>query len=96
MLLYIQPAVPQAAEHNNSSIRDWQIRPVVAFATLVGDVKKKREIVGIIHDKICCAVAGAEIVVAPPMRLTRGSDRNSRKRQDGQKQKPHNDRKRPR
>jgi len=29
------------------------------------------------------------------MRLTRGSDRNSRKRQDGQKQKPHIDRKRP-
>jgi hypothetical protein len=68
---------------------------VVVLATLVGDVQRKLEIVGIIHDQIRGAVAGAEIVVASPMRLPRGPERNSRKRQDGQKQKPHIDRKRP-
>jgi hypothetical protein len=62
---------------------------------LVDDDQRKIEIVGIIHDQIRGAVAGAEIVVAPPMRLIRGPERNSRKRQDGQKQKPHIDRKRP-
>jgi hypothetical protein len=96
MLLYIQPAVPQAAKRNYPSIRDVQNRRVFAFANLVGDDQRKIEIVGIIHDQIRGAVAGAEIVVAPPMRLTRGSDRNSRKHQDSQKQKPHIDRKRPR
>jgi hypothetical protein len=69
---------------------------VVVLATLVVDDQRKIEIVGIIHHKICGTVAGAKIAVAPPMRLTRGPERNSRKRQDSQKQKPHIDRKRPR
>jgi hypothetical protein len=95
MLPYIQPAVSQAAEHNNCSIQDVPICREVAYASLVGDVQKKLEIVGIIHDQICGAVAGAKIVVASLMRLIRGPERNSGKRQDGQKQKPHIDRKRP-
>jgi hypothetical protein len=68
---------------------------VVVLATLVGDDQRKIEIIGIIHDQIRGAVAGAEIAVAPPMPLTRGPERNSRKRQGGQEQKPHIDRKRP-
>jgi hypothetical protein len=62
---------------------------------LVGDVQIKREIVRIIHDQMRSAVTGAEIVVASTMRLIRGPERNSRKRQGGQEQKPHIDRKRP-
>jgi hypothetical protein len=63
---------------------------------MVDDVKREHEIIGIIHNQICGAVAGAEIVVASTMRLPRGPEHNSRKRQDGQEQKPHSDRKRPR
>jgi len=65
------------------------------LATMVVDDQRKIEIIGIIHDQIRGAVAGAEIIVAPPLWLSRGPERNSRKRQDGQKQKPHNDRKQP-
>jgi hypothetical protein len=88
--------VSQAAKRNYLSIiQDVQNRRVFAFANLVGDDQRKIEIVGIIHDQIRGAVAGAEIAIAPPMRFTRSPDCNSRKRQDGQKQKPHIDRKRP-
>jgi hypothetical protein len=62
---------------------------------LVGDVQIKREIVRIIHHQMRSAVTGAEIVVASTMRLIRSPERNSRKRQGGQEQKPHIDKKRP-
>jgi hypothetical protein len=95
MLPYIQPTVPHAAEHNNSSIREVPNLRVFVLANLVSDIQSKIEIVGIIHDQIRGAIAGAKIAIAPPMRFTRGPERNSRKRQDCQKQKPHIDRKRP-